>query len=56
MVCFWVADCNVADDICADLYVREKQESGGVVLGAVYTVVYVCGIFKYNDSNTELIK
>lgn len=56
VVCIRVVNCNVADDISVNLYVCEKSQSGGVVLGAVSIMVYVCELLKHNDCNIELKK
>lgn len=54
MVCVWVAHCNVVNDIGINLYVRKESQNGGVVLGAISIMVYVCELLKYNDCNIEL--
>ena len=54
MVCAGMANCNVADDIRINMHVREELQSGSVVLSAIYTMVYVCDIFKCNDCDIKL--
>ena len=54
MVGVWLVGSDVANDICVDFYVRKKSQGGGMVLGAIYIMVYLCGIFKCNDCDIEL--
>ena len=54
MVCARMANCNVVDDICINMYMWEELQSGSVVFSAVYIMVYVCDIFKCNDCDIKL--
>lgn len=52
----FLANCDVANDTGANLYVREKPQSGSLVPSAVSFMVHVCKLFKHNDCDIELKK